>query len=391
MPRRLGPLLLLALVGLGAGLVVARVPGDPEASVVTRRHHGADPLLSAVLLRFAASSLLTSPARYFSPPILYPDPNPLRGTEPLVAEALLALPFRAVLGDRPALVYTCVKVATLALVALATGLLLRELGVRLSLCLLAGGLSVLSATTTVFADRLQALSLQWLPLALVFALRFWRSGGAVHAAGFGACLFLHIQASLYTAVMLLGVAPFLVPLLRPLVAAAAARQRLPGLAAAASAAAFLCLLVLWPYAADRADVAAYSTAGYAADKNWNAIALTYPLTSPPEYPPEWASLGPRDLVGRRLSRHGLPPVRRVRRRAGAHRPRTRGCAPSPPRLRSAGWCCCWACSCSRPPSRSRWARARQPGRWPPRRSGARSPHGACGCCAGRSPAATTAG
>jgi hypothetical protein len=292
MPRRLGPLLLLALVGLGAGLVVARVPGDPEASVVTRRHHGADPLLSAVLLRFAASSLLTSPARYFSPPILYPDPNPLRGTEPLVAEALLALPFRAALGDRPALVYTCVKIATLALVAFASGLLLRELGVRLSLCLLAGGLSVLSATTTVFADRLQALSLQWLPLALVFALRFWRGGRAVHAAGFGACLFLHVQASLYTAVMLLGVAPFLVPLLRPLVAAAGARQRLPGLAAAAAAAAFLCLLVLWPYAADRADVAAYSTAGYAADKNWNAIALTDPLTSPPEYPPEGLRVAP---------------------------------------------------------------------------------------------------
>lgn len=285
MPRRLAPLLLLALVGLGAGLVVARVPQDREASVVTRRHHGADPLLSAVLLRFATSSLLTAPASYFSPPILHPDPNPLRGTEPLVAEALLALPFRVALGDRPALVYTSVKIATLALVAFATGLLLRELGVRLSLCLLAGGLSVLSATTTVFADRLQALSLQWLPLALVCALRFWRGGRPVHAVAFGACLFLHVQASLYTAVMLLGLAPFLFPLLRPLAAAAGARRRLPVLTAAAAAAAGLCLLVLWPYAADRADVAAYSTAGYAADKNWNAIALTDPLTSPPEYPP----------------------------------------------------------------------------------------------------------
>ena len=293
MPRRLAPILLLALVSVGAALAVARVPQDSETSVVTRRHHGADPLLSAVLLRFGASSLLESPARYFSPPILYPDRNPLRGTEPLVAEALLAVPFRVVLGDRPALVFTGVKIATLALLAFATGLLLRELGVRLGLCLLAAGLSAMAATTTVFADRLQAVSLQWLPLALLFAVRFWRGGRAWHAAAFGACLFLHVQASLYTAVMFVGVAPFLAPLLRPLLAAPGARRRLPGLAAASVAAAVLSLLVLWPYAADRADVAAYSTAGYVAEKNWNPIFLGHVVTSPPEYPPARHRLAPR--------------------------------------------------------------------------------------------------
>ena len=86
MPRRLAHLLPLALVSVGAALAVARVPQDAETAVVTRRHHGADPLLSAVLLRFGSSSLLESPGRYFSPPILFPDRNPLRGTEPLVAE-----------------------------------------------------------------------------------------------------------------------------------------------------------------------------------------------------------------------------------------------------------------------------------------------------------------
>ncbi len=293
MPRRLAHLLPLALVSVGAALAVARVPQDAETAVVTRRHHGADPLLSAVLLRFGSSSLLESPGRYFSPPILFPDRNPLRGTEPLVAEALLAVPFRVVLGDRPALVFTSVKIATLALLAFATGLLLRELGVRLGLCLLAAGLSVLAATTTVFVDRLQAVSLQWLPLALVCALRFWRGGRAFYAVAFGACLFLHVQASLYTAVMSIGVAPFLAPLLRPLLAAPGARQRLPVLAAAALGAAALCLFVLWPYAADRADVAAYSTAGYAAEKNWNPIFLGYALTSPPEYPPARHRVAPR--------------------------------------------------------------------------------------------------
>jgi hypothetical protein len=93
--------------------------------------------------------------------------------------------------------------------------------------------------------------------------------------------------------MFVGVAPFLAPLLRPLLAAPGARQRLPVLAAAAAGAAVSCLVVLWPYAADRADVAAYSTAGYAAEKNWNPIFLGHALTSPPEYPPARHRVGPR--------------------------------------------------------------------------------------------------
>ena len=147
MLRRVVPPALLLALGLVSGILVARLPPDLGTTVVTRRHHGADPLLSAVLLRFGVDSLLHHPSRYFQPPILFPDPNPLRGTEPLVAEALLAVPFRLALGDRPAAVYTWVKIVTLALLTLGTGLMLKELGVRLSLCLLGGGLSVLVSTT----------------------------------------------------------------------------------------------------------------------------------------------------------------------------------------------------------------------------------------------------
>ena len=292
MLRRAGSLALLAATGLVSGVVVARLPPDVETAVVTRRHHGADPLLSAVLLRFGVSSLLTHPGRYFHPPFLYPDPNPLRGTEPLVAEAIFAVPFRLALGDRPAVVYTCVKIATLALLALATGLLLQELGVRLSLCLLAAGLSVMVATTTVFVDRLQAVSLQWLPLTLLFALRFWRGGRGFYAAAFGVCLFLTVQASLYTTVMLLAAAPFLAPVLRPLVRAEGARRRLPLLAAAAALAAAASLILLRDYVADRADVAAYSTTDYASEKSWNAFYLADVLTSPPESGPQALRIAP---------------------------------------------------------------------------------------------------
>ena len=292
MLRRAGSLALLAATGLVSGVVVARLPPDVETAVVTRRHHGADPLLSAVLLRFGVSSLLSHPGRYFHPPFLYPDPNPLRGTEPLVAEALVAVPFRLALGDRPAVVYTSVKIATLALLALATGLLLQELGVRLSLCVLAAGLSLMVATTTVFVDRLQAVSLQWLPLTLLFALRYWRGGRGVYAAAFGVCLFLTVQASLYTTVMLLGTAPFLAPVLGPLARLEGARRRLPLLAAAAALAAAASLILLRDYVADRADVAAYSTTDYASEKSWNAFYPSDVLTSPPEYGPQAWRIGP---------------------------------------------------------------------------------------------------
>ena len=285
-------LALLLALGLASGVLVARLPPDLETTVVTRRHHGADPLLSAVLLRFGVDSLLHHPSRYFQPPFLFPDPNPLRGTEPLVAEALLAVPFRLALGDRPAAVYTWVKIVTLALLTLGTGLMLKELGVGLSLCLLGGGLSVLVTTTVVFADRLQAVSLQWLPLSVFFAVRFWRGGRPSQAVAFAVCLFLTVQASLYTAVMLLAAAPFLAPLVLALRSGADARRRATGLALAAAVAGALCLLILRPYVADRADVAAYSTAAYASEKIWNAATLTDPLTSPPEYGlPGWR-LGP---------------------------------------------------------------------------------------------------
>lgn len=275
--------LALSLLGLTSAVLVARLPSDPDARLVTRRHHNSDPLLTATLLQLNVASLLHHPTRYFEPPILFPDPNPYRSTEPFLAEALLAAPLRLVLGERPALVYTALLVTTLLLVSVFTGLLLRELGVRASLALASGCLAVLVATTTIFVDRLQSLSIQWLPLGLLFASRYWRHGGRWHLAAFAACAFLTVQASLYTSVMLLAAAIFLSPLLLALRAEPVARSRVPALALALAAAAALCLLVLRPYLRDRQDVAAYATAAYAADKPWGQAFLADVTISPPEY------------------------------------------------------------------------------------------------------------
>jgi hypothetical protein len=272
--------LLLAL-GLLAGVLVARIPPDLERTVVTRQHHSSDPLHTAVLLRFDVDSLLHHPSRYFRPPFLYPDPNPMRGTEPLIAEALLAVPFRLVLGDRPAPVFTWVRILTLALLTLATGLMLSELGTSRALALAGGGLAVLVASTPFFFDRLQAVSLQWLPLGIFFAARYWRRRHLAHAAAFVLCVFLTIQASLYTAVMLLAVVPFLLPLVWHGVVAD--RRRALTLGGAALAAGALSLLVLWPYLGQRDDIAVYSSPSFVEEKSWGAAGLNALLTTAPEY------------------------------------------------------------------------------------------------------------
>ncbi len=279
--RRARLSLALLALGLVCALLVGRLPSDLERTVVTRRHHGSDPLLSAALLRFDVEALLHHPTRYFSPPFLYPDPNPLRGTEPLVSEALLAVPFRLALGDRPATVFTCVKLATLALVALFTGLLLRELSLRPALCLLGGGLAVLIGTMPVFADRLQAISIQWLALAGLFASRVVRRGRPTDAVLFALSAFLSVQASLYTSVMLLAPLPFVTPALWGQRDEAWRRGR--GLVAGVAAVAALSLGVLWPFLHGRADVAAYSSATYSTVKTWHPAALGDFAVSPPEY------------------------------------------------------------------------------------------------------------
>ncbi len=273
----------LLFFGLTSALLVARLPSDPDRRIMTRRHHNSDPLLTATLLQLNTASLLHHPSRYFQPPILFPDPNPYRSTEPFIAEALLAVPFRLVLGPRPALVYTSVLVTTLTLVACFTGLLLRELGVRTSLALAGGCLSVLIATTTVFVDRLQSLSIQWLPLGLFFASRYWRQGGATRLVAFALCAFLTVQASLYTSVMLVAAALFLLPLVLALRGVPGARRRVFLLAQALGTAAVACILALWPYLRDREDVAAYSSAAYAPEKPWGQAFLAELAISPPEY------------------------------------------------------------------------------------------------------------
>ena len=133
--------------------------------------------------------------------------------------------------------------------------------------------------------------------------------------------------------MLLAAAPFLAPLLLALRGGAGARRRATGLAAGRRAAAGgLCLLILRPYVADRADVAAYSTAAYASEKSWNAAYPHGPAHEPARVRPARVAAGAGLRPGTGSTRAPGSSSSWV---AWSPRARRRGARPKPPARRRA--------------------------------------------------------
>ncbi len=286
---------IAALLSLAAALLVLAPPLDTDNPMTTRPFGSLDPLQSSVLLRFNVDALMHDPLSYHSPPFLYPDPNPMRGTEPIISESLLAVPLRIVLGDRPALVFTALRILTLVLLALFTTLLLRELSVRPSLALTGGLLSVLISTTVIFTDRIQDISLQWVVLALFFAAKVWKGGRLWHLVGFCCSCFLAVCASMYTTAMLLVTIPFLTPLL--------ITQRGRGtwirsakLALAGMAASLASLAFLWPWITNRWDLDSFLTPVSSATKMIKSTRLIDAAYSPPEFEQAWSLVWPPSII-----------------------------------------------------------------------------------------------
>ena len=266
-----------------AAVLVAPLPADPDGAIVTRAIEPKDPLHLAFLMAGLQDKLLSDPLGYYSQPFLYPDPNPMRGTETFLSEALLALPFRLALGERPALVYSLTRILSIALSALFTALLLRELGVRALPALAGGLLSVLVATNYIFIDRLQAVSFQWPALALYFTaavfkrgLDFWR------LTGFAASCFLLVHGSLYTVVLVLALAPFLLLALIPAVRVPGFGRKLGFLAAAGLIAVVLFVVTAWPWMVDRWDIGAFTTPDFLKIKRWDPAIFAGVSLQPPE-------------------------------------------------------------------------------------------------------------
>ncbi len=139
-----------------------------------------DPLHISWILAWDAHQLVRNPARLFDSNTFYPYPSSLSFSEHLLGPALLAAPFYYATGNA-LFAQNAALVLTLALSGLAMYLLVREVfGSELG-AIVAGTVYAFHSYNFHEAARLQLLSLQWWPLAVLFLHRTYVRGGIPNA------------------------------------------------------------------------------------------------------------------------------------------------------------------------------------------------------------------
>jgi hypothetical protein len=191
-------------------------------------------------------ALKTDPAQLPHANIFHPLRYTLGMDEPVLGTTLLVLPL-ALFTQDAVLLYNVVRLLTFLFSALTAYLLARELGADEGPALLGGALFAFSPIRTDQVAHLSTLGTQWLPLVLLFTVRFARGGKTKDA--FSAALFfvLSFLACGYHGVIAAAVLP---PALLVLFGGRSARLPAGGLAAAAAG-----LLLLPVYAMHRQALA----------------------------------------------------------------------------------------------------------------------------------------
>jgi hypothetical protein len=135
-------------------------------------------------------ALLHDPASLPHAPIFHPLRYTLGMDEPILGTTVLLVPFWPFTADAVWL-FGVARLLTFVLSALTAYLLARELGCGEPASLLAGAAFALSPIRTDQIAHLSTLGTQWLPLVLLFMIRFFRSGDRRHS--FLAALFFILQ------------------------------------------------------------------------------------------------------------------------------------------------------------------------------------------------------
>lgn len=144
---------------------------------------------------------LLSPARLFAANIYYPDPQSLASTESLLAQSLVAAPLLA-LGVPAVAAYNVVWLLTYPLSGLGAFLLARHWTGSGGGSFLAGLAYAFSAYRLESSVHIQTLSIQWLPLALLFLLRSLASPTSGNLLGLSTFVLLQALSSGYYAALL---------------------------------------------------------------------------------------------------------------------------------------------------------------------------------------------
>jgi hypothetical protein len=228
---------LPALRALGLYAVFTVLLTWPLAANLTVMDPG-DSAFFAWEISWELHCLKTDPARLPHGNIFHPLRDTLGLDEPILGTTLLVLPL-APFTDDAVLLHNLARLLTFVLSGLAAFALARELGAGEAVALLAGAAFAFSPIRTDQIAHLSTLGTQWLPFVVLFAVRFARTGKAVHALLSALFFVLAFHGCGYHGVIALAVLPpaFLVLLW--------GRWRSLGIAVAAAALAGIALLPLY--------------------------------------------------------------------------------------------------------------------------------------------------
>ena len=189
---------LSALAAYGALTVAALWPftGAPGQRVIPND----DTYGNVWAMTWVARQAVRDPLHLFAANVFYPHPFSLAFMESLIPQALQAGPLLA-LGASPLLAHNLVLLLTFPLCGLAAFLWARDLGATPAASFFAGLAYAFCAYRYGQIVNVQTLSMQWLPLALLFARRACGSGAWRDSALTGLFFLLQALSSGYYAVL----------------------------------------------------------------------------------------------------------------------------------------------------------------------------------------------
>ncbi len=164
----------LAVIALFSGLTLLFL-APLSAHLATALTDAVDPLLVTWILAWDVHALLTQPGQLFQANIFWPYADALAYSETLLGSALLIFPL-ALAGDLPVLNHNLVLLSGFVLGGY-TAFLLGKMVTRHTLAaILVGVVFVFNAYRLSMTPKTQMLTLQWLPLALIYLWRVTRRG-----------------------------------------------------------------------------------------------------------------------------------------------------------------------------------------------------------------------
>lgn len=156
----------LARLALFLALSVAHTwPLATDLAHLSRFDH-ADARLNAWILTWVGRTLVHDPGRLFDAPMFHPEPDVLAYSESLIAQGAIAAPLLA-LGASPLVAFNLIVISGLALTGWATSVLLGRWTGRIDAGILGGCLVAFNTHLFTRLTHIQALHVEFLPLALL--------------------------------------------------------------------------------------------------------------------------------------------------------------------------------------------------------------------------------